>query len=90
MTTNAAIQSAPAAPSLYRQDSDVSKSDYASINTEKGLIAHTEEVQVPNTIAEEDEDEGGNVGVAAYEQSKQMAEIVGVVVRTSQRNRNAH
>jgi hypothetical protein len=77
--TTAAIQRDAQAPSLYRQESEISKSDLASIDTEKGLIAHTEEVQVPNTIVEEDEDEGGNVGVAAYEQSKQMAEIVGVV-----------
>jgi hypothetical protein len=69
-----AIESTPSV--LYRQDTELSKSDFASINTEKGLVAHNENVQVPDTISEEDEDAEGNVGIAAYEKSKQMAEIV--------------
>lgn len=60
-------------PALYRQESEISKTD-TSIFTEKGVIAHHELVDVPDTITEEDED--GNVGRAAYEKSKTMEELV--------------
>jgi hypothetical protein len=56
-------------PALYRQESEISKTD-TSIFTEKGVVAHHELVDVPDTITEEDE--GGNVGSAAYEKSKHM------------------
>lgn len=62
-----------AAPALYRQESEISKTD-TSIFTEKGVIGHHELVDVPDTITEEDE--GGNVGSAAYEKSKHMEELV--------------
>ena len=41
---------------------------------EKANVRHIDEKAIPQTILEEDE--GGNVGLAAYEQSKQMGEIV--------------
>lgn len=62
-------------PALYRQESELSKTD-ASIFTEKGAIAHNELLAVPETISEGDEDESGNVGLAAYEKSKNMEELV--------------
>lgn len=72
-----------ALPPLERQETDSSKSDLTSLTTtttivgEKGYAHHIDHVQVPQTIDEErDEDADGNVGVAAYEQSKQVAEIV--------------
>ncbi|KAJ9124852.1 hypothetical protein QFC24_002781 [Naganishia onofrii] len=61
-------------PALYRQESEVSKTD-ASIFTEKGAVAHHELLAVPETITEGDEDESGNVGLAAYEKSKHMEEL---------------
>ncbi|KAJ9114603.1 hypothetical protein QFC22_005476 [Naganishia vaughanmartiniae] len=61
-------------PALYRQESEMSKTD-ASIFTEKGAIAHHELLAVPETISEGDEDESGNVGLAAYEKSKHMEEL---------------
>lgn len=65
-----------AQPQLYRQETDVSKSDIGTIDGEKGNYDHRETLKVPDTIAEMDEDTGGNVGIAEYERSKQMAEIV--------------
>lgn len=66
-----------ALPPLERQETDYSKSDATTIDGEKGYAHHIDHVQVPQTIDEErDEDADGNVGVAAYEQSKQVAEIV--------------
>ncbi|GHJ84788.1 hypothetical protein NliqN6_1190 [Naganishia liquefaciens] len=59
-------------PALYRQESEISKTD-TSIFTEKGVVGHHELVDVPDTITEEDE--GGNVGSAAYEKSKHMEEL---------------
>lgn len=53
----------------------MSKTD-ASIFTEKGAVAHHELLAVPETITEGDEDESGNVGLAAYEKSKHMEELV--------------
>ena len=65
-----------AQPQLYRQETDVSKSEIGTIDGEKGNYDHRETLKVPDTIAEMDEDTGGNVGIAEYERSKQMAEIV--------------
>jgi len=65
-------------PTLYRQESEISKSDIDSVDHEKGFQTHRENVNVPDAIPEGDEDTGGNVGTAAYEKSKHMAEIVGV------------
>lgn len=56
----------------------MSKSDVYSLNTEKGMLEHREDAVIPATIREEDENdenEHGNVGAAAYEKSKHMAEI---------------
>lgn len=58
-------------PTLARQESEVS--DF-TVDNEKGGVKHIDQVAVPDTIAEDDE--GPNVGMAAYEASKQMAEIV--------------
>lgn len=74
-------QPPPPFPVLERQETEFSKSDLASLTTattidnEKGYVAHVDHVQVPQTILESDEDEDGNVGVAAFEASKQVAEI---------------
>lgn len=62
-------------PALYRQESEISKTD-TSIFDEKAVIGHHEVVNVPDTIAEAEEDESGNVGQAAYEKSKTMEELV--------------
>jgi hypothetical protein len=66
-------------PALYRQESEISKSDVDSVDQEKGYQTHRETVNVPDAIPEDEEDTGGNVGTAAYEKSKHMAEIVGVL-----------
>jgi hypothetical protein len=66
-------------PTLYRQESEISKSDVDSVDHEKGYQTHRENVNVPDAIPEGDEDTGGNVGTAAYEKSKHMAEIVGIL-----------
>lgn len=61
----------------------MSKSDVYSLNTEKGMLEHREDAVIPATIREEDENdenEHGNVGAAAYEKSKHMAEIVSLDV----------
>jgi hypothetical protein len=63
-------------PQLYRQETDLSKSDAGTLDQEKAGYDHRENVNVPQTIAEGDEDTGGNVGTAEYEKSKLMAEIV--------------
>lgn len=70
----------PIVPELHRQETEMSKSDVYSLNTEKGMLEHREDAQIPATITEEDENENetGNVGAAAYEKSKTMAEIVSV------------
>lgn len=54
----------------------MSKSDIGTLDQEKGGYDHRERLDVPGTIAEDDEDTGGNVGTAEYEKSKHMAEIV--------------
>jgi hypothetical protein len=61
----------PNMPTLGRHVSDVS--DFTT-DGDKGGVKHIDEKAIPDTILEEDE--GGNVGLAAYEQSKQMGEIV--------------
>jgi hypothetical protein len=58
------------APILNRQQT--ANSDWSA--EEKGIHKHVEDVHVPDTITEEDE--GGNVGLAAYNKSKEMGEIV--------------
>ena len=58
-------------PVLNRQVTDASE---WTEDGEKGNVRHIDEKNMPQTIMEEDE--GGNVGLAAYEQSKQMGEIV--------------
>jgi hypothetical protein len=70
-------------PELYRQETDFSKSDLETIDHEKGISAHRENINVPHAIPEGDEDEDGNVGQAAYERSKHMAEIVSVPFTSS-------
>lgn len=57
-------------PTLNRQDSDTSQ----WTDAEKDGVKHLDQSRVPQTIAEEDE--GGNVGLAAYERSKEQGEIV--------------
>ncbi|WVR07058.1 hypothetical protein IAU60_004097 [Kwoniella sp. DSM 27419] len=59
-----------ALPHLSRQESDVSA---WTADDEKGQVKHIDNVNVPNTITEEDE--GPNVGLAAYELSKLEGEI---------------
>ncbi len=58
-------------PTLDRQQS--STSDWTE-GEEKGATKHVDHVNIPQTISEQDE--GGNVGLAAYELSKQEGEIV--------------
>ena len=65
------VDANPGMPTLGRHVSDVS--DFTT-DGEKGGVRHIDEKAIPTTITEEDE--GGNVGLAAYEQSKQMGEIV--------------
>jgi len=57
-------------PQLNRQDSDTSE----WTDAEKNDVKHLDQTRVPQTITEEDE--GGNVGLAAYERSKELGEIV--------------
>jgi hypothetical protein len=57
-------------PALNRQESDTSQ----WTDAEKEQVKHLDHSQIPQTITEEDE--GGNVGLAAYERSKEMGEIV--------------
>jgi hypothetical protein len=59
-----------ALPELNRQDSDTSQ----WTDAEKNDVKHLDQSRVPQTITEEDE--GGNVGLAAYERSKELGEIV--------------
>ncbi len=68
----------PTAPDLYRQESEISKSDINSLDAKDLSYQHNETVAIPQfeTILEDDEHETGNVGAAAYEKSKHMAEIV--------------
>lgn len=64
--------SSPTAPSpaLNRQNSDASQ----WTDAEKDEVMHLDQSRLPQTIVEEDE--GGNVGFAAYERSKALGEIV--------------
>lgn len=57
-------------PTLNRQDSEISEWTEA----EKNDVKHLDQSRVPQTITEEDE--GGNVGLAAYERSKELGEVV--------------
>jgi hypothetical protein len=58
-------------PQLNRHESEIS--DYTT-DGEKGDVKHLDSTTKPDTIIEEDED--GNVGLAAYNQSKLEGEIV--------------
>lgn len=58
-------------PELQRQQTD--SSDWTT-QADKEAVKHIDQVQVPATISEDDE--GPNVGMAAYEASKQMGVIV--------------
>lgn len=64
--------SSPTAPNsaLNRQNSDASQ----WTDAEKDEVMHLDQSRLPQTIVEEDE--GGNVGFAAYERSKALGEIV--------------
>lgn len=53
-------------PALTRKDSELSDLEFEK--------AGTQHLDHPGTITEEDE--GGNVGLAAYHESQRMAEIV--------------
>jgi len=63
-------------PQLNRLDSDTSE----WTDAEKEAVKHLDQSRVPQTIAEEDE--GGNVGLAAYERSKELGEIVSLYAGT--------
>jgi hypothetical protein len=65
------IQPVQQVPALERQISDASA--WTEQDGEKGNVRHLDEKAIPQTITEEDEH--GNVGLAAYQQSKQMGEI---------------
>jgi hypothetical protein len=58
-------------PSLNRQESETSQ---WTNDAEKDAVMHLDQSRVPQTITEEDE--GPNVGLAAYERSKELGEIV--------------
>lgn len=58
-------------PTLARQESESSQ---WTTDNEKSQVKHLDQTQIPQTITEEDE--GPNVGMAAYEASKAMGEIV--------------
>lgn len=58
-------------PTLNRQESEASQ---WTNDAEKEAVKHLDQSRVPQTISEEDE--GPNVGLAAYERSKEMGEIV--------------
>lgn len=61
----------PNLPTLNRQESETSQ---WTNDAEKEAVMHLDQSRVPQTITEEDE--GPNVGLAAYERSKEMGEIV--------------
>jgi hypothetical protein len=57
---------------LYRKDSDLSAVE-SNFDGEKAMAYQIERAEGPDAIAEEDE--GGNVGAAAYKESQNMAAI---------------
>ena len=57
-------------PELRRQETEES----TWTDAEKEQVKHIDQANIPHTITEEDE--GGNVGLAAYELSKEQGEIV--------------
>jgi len=59
-----------AMPELRRAETDSSE----WTDSEKEQVKHIDQSRIPNTISEEDE--GGNVGLAAYELSKEQGDIV--------------
>ena len=63
-------------PALKRAETDASTSASftSSIEYEKGTLQHREYAPQEEAIKEEDED--GNVGLAEYHKSQQVAEIV--------------